>query len=355
MNYIQNMSSNKNVVYYNSNYIDVKNGGVSAWQGSRAVAEDIFLLCGTTNPTPQTGEGIIYSGNISFTDGQIYYQNVPNSLATSVYGPNYDPDTGIYNFVGSYTDIEKNTKGYIYTGRLNEIELATETNYSYPSVNKFYNIVFVHSISNGYTVGNAGNTDKGDTTAFLYKITKLKKPIEIKYPGSLTTTAYGIWYNKNNNTYTIVGGYSPDKKIPINKIYENNLILPIGKPYIVDFNPVTNTFENWTTLNLPLNIDILAHIEGISGFYGIDGVYSLSIDTINNSANLGYYAVISRDKTFGFIVTKFTEVKYEKTEPCACFKKSIGISTINSVANNNIVGLYISPQGNQSFQATILG
>ncbi len=336
--------SNQNVVYYNSNYLDVRAGGVSAWQGSRNVSEDVFLLCGTTNPSPQAGEGIIYSGNISFSDGKIYYQNVPNALYTSVYGPNYDLTTGIYNFVGSYVDQTTFTRGYIYTGRLNESELVIPKNYSYPSVNNNYNIVFVHSISNGYTVGNAGNSGSTDTFSFLYKISDLKNPIEIKYPGSLTTTSYGIWYNDYNNTYTIVGGYSPNRSIPISMIYMDGIPTPIGRPFIVDYNPASGQFENWTTLSLPLNVDALAHIEGISGFFGIDELYSLSIDTINNSANFGYYAVISRDNTFGFVVNKFTEIKYG----------SNGISTINSAANNNIVGLYISEQGNQSFQAKIL-
>ena len=114
---------------------------------------------------------------------------------------------------------------------------------------------------------------------------------------------------------------------------------------MVDYNPVNEQFENWTTLSLPLNVDALAHIEGISGFFGIDGLYSLSIDTINNSANFGYYSVISRDNTFGFVVNKFTEIKYGMN----------GISTINSTANNNVIGLYISGQENQSFQARIIG
>ncbi len=199
-------------------------------------------------------------------------------------------------------------------------------------------------LCNNYTLGNAGSTNSDDTYSFLYNVDNLKKPIEIKYPGSNTTTAYGIWYNKDNNLYTIVGGYSP-KKIPIEDIYLNGIPTPIGKSFVVDYNPVKNEFTNWTTLQLPLNVDALSHIEGISGFFQLDGIYSIAIDTINNSANFGYYATIIRDKTFGFIVTKFTEIKYN----------SDGISTINSVANNNVVGLNISTKGNQSFQAKILG
>jgi len=339
------------VIYYNSNYLNVLNGGVSAWQGSRNISPDLFLICGTTNPSPQTGQGIIYSGNIAFTNGSIYYMQVPLSEYTSVYGPNYNFDTGIYNFVGSYSDyINSNTKGFIYTGKLSTKSLETPDNYSYPDVNCFYDIVFVHSISNGYCVGNAGNVgnvgnpDQSDTFAFLYNINDLTNPIEIIFPGSNTTTAYGIWYNKLLNTYTIVGGFSPEK-IPINRIYYDGLSIPIGQSFIVDYDPVKNSFSSWTILDLPLKNTILSHIQGISGFFDYDQVYSLSIDAINNEKNKGYYATITRDSDFNFVVTKFVEVKYS----------SNGISSINSVANNSIVGINIGEKGNQSFQATILG
>lgn len=333
------------VIYYNSNYLNFRNGGISAWQGSRNIAPDIFLICGTTNPNPQEGQGVIYSGNISLTNGSIYYLNVPYSRYTSVYGPNYNPETGIYNFVGSYTSyISTNTKGFIYTGKLSEYSLKSEKNYLFPSVNINNNIVFVHSISNGYCVGNAGNTNEDTTFAFLYNIDDLSNPIKISFPNSITTTAYGIWYNKSLNTYTIVGGFSP-KKIQINRIYYNGIPIPIGQSYIVDYNPITNTFSSWTVLDLPLKNTILSHIQGISGFFDYDQVYSLSIDTINNEKNKGYYATITRDSDFNFVITKFVEVKYP----------SDGISTINSVANNNIVGLNLSKKGNQAFQATILG
>lgn len=338
------MSKNENVIYYNSDYLNVRSGGISAWQGSRAVSEDVYLLCGTTNPTPQTGEGLIYSGNLSFTNGSIYYLNVPNALYTSVYGPNYNSETGIFNFVGSYVDQTTNTKGFIYTGRLDELALANPKNYSYPKINNEYNIVFVHSVSNGFCVGNAGNTNSDDTLAFLYDIKDLSKPIPVEFPDSGTTTVYGIWFNSTSNTYTIVGGYSP-LKIPINKIYFGGLPVPFGQAFVVDYDPSKKIFINWTSLNLPLGREILSHIEGISGLFGVDGVYTLSIDTINNSRNFGYYAVIIRDPEYNFVVSKFTEIKFA----------SNGLSTINSVANNNAVGLYISSTGNKAFQAKILG
>lgn len=338
------------VLYYNTNYLEVENNGISAWQGSRAIDEDIFLLCGTTKPNPQKGIGLIYSGNISFTDGNIYYMNVPDSLYTSVYGPNYDSETGIFNFVGSFQTQSNKTKGFIYTGTLSDASLSTTSNYTYPSVNIDYDIVFVHSIINGYCVGNAGNFSKTgetinqDTIAFLYNIQDLSNPIEVSFPNSQTTTVYGIWYNKNKQTYTIVGGFSL-VRTPISRIYSNNKIIPIGQAFIVDYDPKSNIFINWTALELPVSKLVLSHIEGISGFYDLEDIYTICIDTISLGYTNGYYATIIRDSNDKFKIRKFVEVKYP-------MEKSA--STINSVANNNIVGLSISPYGNQSFQATIL-
>ena len=328
------------VKYYNSSYLSVINGGISAWQGIRYINENIFLICGTTNPTPTTGMGIIYSGNISFTDGNIFYLNVPSSTSTSVYGPDYD--NGIYNFVGSFNQNNNLniTKGFVYTGSLNNQSLNNNLNYYYPSVNNLYNIVFIHSFKNNYLVGNAGNTDNNDTLSFLYNINNLNECIEIKYPGSSTTTSYGIWYDKISNIYIIVGGYSNDE-ICINDIYKNRLPTPIGKNFIVFFDPIKNNFFNWTTLLLPLKDILLSHIEGISGYKDLNNVFSLSLDIISlNSQRLGYYAVIVPDKENIFRIEQFVNINYPE-----------GISTSNSVANNNIVGLSLN--NTIAFQAVI--
>jgi hypothetical protein len=348
------MNTIQDVIYYNSNYLPVRRNGVSAWQGSRLIDQDIFLLCGTTNPSPQTGEGIVYSGNLSFTEGKTYYVNVPYSTYTSVYGPNYDKETGICNFVGSYTNIYGNTKGFIYTGKLDEYSFYLHKNYTYPSVNQTYNIVFVHSISNGYTVGNAGNSNNSDTLSFLYNINNLDSPIQIQYPEAKTTTSYGIWYNKLANTYTIVGGYSPED-VSINDIYADGIPKPIGIPFVVDYNPSSGEFENWTRLNLPLDVKVLSHIQGISGLSvnyvsGLSDIsisredaYSICINSLNSTGYAGFYAEIRRVPNQNFQITKFIEINYGTK----------GINSINSVANNNVVGLFISPNGNESFQAHV--
>ena len=335
---------NNKIIYYNTNFFKIKNGGISTWQGIRYVDDNIFIICGTTLPSPQKGEGIIYFGNLSFTSGQIYYLNVPNSKYTSVYGPNYDSTTGLFNFVGSYTDQSTYTRGFVYTGKITVDDLNDKLNYSYLTINNFYNIVFPHSIMNNLMVGSAGNDNDSHTLSFLYDITNLKNYIEIKYPGSLTTTSYGIWYN-GHNIYTIVGGYSY-KTLNINSIYSDGKPKPIGYNFIVDYNSITQKFYNWTTIALPFDYVVESHIEGIS--FLTNDTYSLSMDILEPSTGLqiGYYAVVKRNPITNFELEKIVQINYDNN--------SNRTSSLNSVAYNNIVGIYASADEILSFQAKIM-
>ena len=348
------MTENQNntaINYFNANSLLVNTpqgneyGGISAWQGIRSLGSDIYLICGTTNPSPNTGYGLIYIGNINCQNGEIYYLNVPNSSGTSVYGPNYDIDSSIYNFVGSYTNTEQNIYGFIYQGNLNE--LTNESNFFYPAINQYYNTNFFHSFSNNLFVGNSGNKDKNDdTVSYIYDMNDLVlvKTV-IKYPNSGTTTAYGIWYN-GNDIYTIVGGYSP-KNISINKIYrEDGIIIPIGNAFIVDYNSKTNTFFNWTSISYGDNL--LTHFEGISR--NSNGTYSINVDTIDLKTSLlptGYFLTIDRNDKNEFVYNLSNSVKILYNED--------GISSSNSVVDNKVVGLYISNDNTRiSYQAEII-
>jgi len=348
------MTENQNntaINYFNANSLLVNTpqgneyGGISAWQGIRSLGSDIYLICGTTNPSPNTGYGLIYIGNINCQNGEIYYLNIPNSSGTSVYGPNYDIDNGIYTFVGSYTDIEQNIYGFVYQGNLND--LTNESNFFYPSINQYYNTTFFHSFSNNLFVGNSGNKDKNDdTVSYIYDMNDLVlvKTV-IKYPNSGTTTSYGIWYN-GNDIYTIVGGYSP-LNISINKIYrDDGIIIPIGNAFIVDYNSKTNTFFNWTSISYGDNL--LTHFEGISR--NSNGTYSINVDTIDLKTSLlptGYFLTIDRNDKNEFVYNLSNSVKILYNED--------GISSSNSVVDNKVVGLYISNDNTRiSYQAEII-
>ena len=344
-------SNNKAIInYYNTNNILVDTptgkeyGGVSAWQGIRSLGSNEYVLCGTTNPNPNTGNGLIYIGNINCIDGITYYLNVPNSLGTSVYGPDYNKETGYYTFVGSYLDYNQNNQGFLFQGTLDQLKKSN--NFIYPSVNQYYNTNFLHSNSNGLIVGNSGNTNKNnETISYIYDINNLHKvKTQIKYPNSKTTTTYGIIYNGNNN-YSIVGGYST-KSVSIDKIYTQNGIIPIDNAFIVTYNSSSNTFSNWTTIDFGNNL--VSHFEGISK--NNDGSYSINADVVDIKRSLlpiGYFLTITMDLSGKYL--------YNLSNGLQLLYDTNGFSSSNSVADNKVVGLYVGSDGTKvSYQAEII-
>jgi hypothetical protein len=338
------------IKYYNTNSILVDTptgkeyGGVSAWQGIRSLGSEQYIICGTTNPTPNTGNGLIYVGNIDCQNGSIYYLNVPESLGTSLYGPDYDKETGLYTIVGSYLDYNQDTKGFIYEGRLDELNKSLK--FIYPKINSYYNTNFLHSNSNGLIIGNSGNTGKNlETISYIYELGNSNKiKTLIQYPNSNTTTSYGIWYNGNNN-YSIVGGYS-NKNISIDKIYrKDGILIPIGNAFIVSYNCKTNKFSDWTTINFGDNL--LSHFEGISR--NKDNSYTINADVVDlNESKIpsGYFLRISKDKSGSYNYNIENAVKIEYN--------SDGLSSSNSVADNKVVGLYIGSDNTKvSYQCAI--
>lgn len=341
---ITNFYNTKNSLINTS--IGKEYGGVSAWQGIRYLGSDTYLITGTTNPNPNTGNGLIYVGNINCENGIYYNLVVPNTLGTSIYGPDYDINTGKYTFVGSCINFSLKTLGFIYTGTLDNENLKNVNNFSYPSVNNNYDINFLHSNINGLIVGNSGNKNNDEIISYIYDINNLstiKK--EIKFPKSKTTTTYGIWYN-GNFLYTLVGGYS-NKKININDIYlPNGIIRPIGNAFIVDYNEKTNQFSNWKSISYDKNGILLeTHFQGIFG--NSDGTYQLNANVLNIVDNLipqGYFLNISRNylNEFVYDIDNWIQLNYDK----------FGITSSNSVANNTVVGLFVGNE-NISYQCEI--
>jgi len=323
-------------------------GGVSAWQGIRYLGSETYLVSGTTNPDPNTGIGLIFIGDINCSNGIYFYQKVPSSIGTSVYGPDYNVETGIYTFVGSYLDYNLNIKGYVYVGNLDESSLSNPENYFYPCVNKDYKTTFLHSTSNNLVVGNSGNTNSGDTISYIYDINNLDEiKKEIKFPNSKTTTTYGIWYN-GNNSYTLVGGYSSENNFGLDSIYlKNGLINPIGNAFIVDYNSITNTFSNWTPIIYNDNGIILEnHFQGI--YCNENGIYSINANLLNLSESIfasGYFLTIGRNEKNEFVYNTNNWIKLQYD--------NIGTTSSNSTANNKVVGLYIGKE-KISYQSTII-
>lgn len=341
------------VHYYNGNSQNIQTplgkeyGGISAWQGIRYLGDDNYLLCGTTNPTPNTGNGIIYRGTIDCQDGETIILNVPESLGTSLYGPNYDIETGLYTFVGSFLNYNQQVQGFVFQGKLEDI--YSPSFFFYPSINDYYKTTFFHSYSNGLFVGNSGTKDplKLETVSYVYDFSDLSvvKSV-IQYPGASTTTSYGIWHNGASH-YTIVGGYS-DLPLFILSIYQGGQIVPIGKAFIVDYDSETNKFSNWTSIDY--KDGLLTHFQGIYG--NKDGTYSINMDVVDSEVSLlpqGYFLTMSRSKdgSFSYNSNNVVPISYQEN----------GITSSNSVANNKVVGLFVpldEDESNVSYQASVI-
>lgn len=316
------------VTYYNTKNINIPQG-VAVWQGMAQYNNEL-IICGTTLPGPTTGQGLIYFGNIDCSSSNPSYNilSVPDASYSSVYGPRYNPTTN-YTFVGSYNNpSDTNTYGFLYRGPLSGLNNAEnyvlKMNYTNPS----YLITFTHSTDGNFAVGNSGEVSGLVTNSWIYNITT-KNYTTITYPGSSTTTTYGIVQN-TDGTYTIAGGYS---------VNPNSAYLESG--FVVDMDATGTIFSRWSSFKFGF---AFTHFEGIS-ITSNSNVYTLATDSINTSnLQLGYAALITR------IEDRFIEVSTVKIDYGASISTS-GITTCNSIQNNNVVGLFSN--GAIAFQGTI--
>lgn len=346
------------VKYFNTDNINNQTGeGVFVWQGIAKYINNLLLIVGTSDPGANTGQGIIYIGDITCNGGEIVQMSVPTAQYTSVYGPRYDSTTDLFTFVGSYTlendsytlENDSNIYGFLYRGKLDKLSIANINNYilqmNYSS--SAYTTTFTHSTDGDFAVGNSGSTSEKDTFSWLYNINN-KSYTPIIYPDSKTTTTYGIVHN-NNGSYTIVGGYSTSRQIGITEIYNaNGVALPIQYAYIADFvyndNSQTITFKNWTPIQYKNNY--LTHIEGISSTNN-PNVYTLAADVIGiNNKNTGFFLTLERQFNT-FKSSNWTPIDYGSSI------NEKGLTTSNSVVDNKIVGLFVSSTTTEAFQAII--
>ena len=197
--------------------------------------------------------------------GASYAVTVPGAASTSVYGPN-DLGGGVLQLVGSYRNGSDTVQGFLFEGTT--ADLSQNSDYrmiDYPNAQ----FTYVHSTMGGLAVGNAdgpeANLPIGTGHAFLYDIAQSSFVTDIVYPGSTSTTAYGIWYN-GGSSYTICGGYSTLA----------GSAGTVGSGYLVDYNSATGQFSHWASFDYPSGLasqDFVTHFEGISSTE--EGVYTL--------------------------------------------------------------------------------
>ncbi len=319
------------VSYYNA--LSVPTQPVSGWQGIRnSDVSGVYLMAGTSD-----ANGLLYEGPISGVGGRSYSVNFPGAASTSVYGPDNLGGAQV-RLVGSYKNGDGTVHGFLFEGTTADLSQSGDyRTIDYPGATYTY----VHSTMGELAVGNAdgpeGNAPIGTGHAFLYDVAGSTILTTIVYPGSTTTTAYGIWYN-GGTSYTIAGGYS-------------DILSPsrtIGNGYLVDYDSASGQFTNWTSFDYPNGVvgqDYIAHFQGISGYE--QGVYTLSADSVqsgSSSPGQGSWVTVRRnpDGTFGPAV--WVDLNYPGVQ---------GLVFNDAVAGNQIVGIVIGDTGEFSYQATI--
>jgi len=283
---------------------------IAFWQGIKTI-NGIQIICGTTS----TGAGVMgtlvtSSGVVCILSGGVttyYYLNFPitNIATTSLYGPNYNQSTQLYSFVGCYTlNGTKGNVGFYFIGTIADLTNNNPACFYKITTLKSSYYTFGHSIMNGMLIYNTNKKKTiftiitGLVKAYLYNTTT-NASIEIKYPGSITTTAYGMWYN--GSSYVIVGGFTTNinyefKQIGtyINSKGQNGYVKLVAAGFIVNcsYNIQTASFEfsNWMQITYPNmnkgNIKesnvLLTHIQGISinNNWSSENVYSLAAASI---------------------------------------------------------------------------
>ncbi|WP_422929226.1 beta strand repeat-containing protein [Singulisphaera sp. PoT] len=323
------------VQYFNASSVSMQ--PVSAWQGIRENpnASGQYLIVGTSG-----NNGLLYEGPISGVGGTSFSVNVPNANSTSVYGPNVVKD-GLIQLVGSYKDGNDKVNGFLFQGTTSDLSNpGAYRTIDYPGAKYTY----VHSTMGGLAVGNAdgpeGNAPLGTGHAFLYDVNQDKILTDIVYPGSTTTTAYGIWQNDTpgGTSYTICGGYSaPGDKAD-----------GLAHGYLVDYDSATGKFSNWASFQYPNGAagkDFISHFEGISGDQ--KGVYTLNADSLllgSNGGVQGSFVTVRRNTDGSFGPSTWVDLNYPGID---------GAFSSNSVAGNQVVGVVAGNGGVFSAQASI--
>jgi subtilase-type serine protease len=245
----------------------------------------------------------------------------PRSAKTSVYGPAIT-QTG-YRVVGSYQKKgQTNADGFVYDSTTKKyLTLDAPPNLCAP---KSCNYTIVHSNYGNSTYKAVGNYDavKSESTlsssdtypasghAFIYDSATAKFST-LEFPGSVSSTAYGIWMNGNG--VAIAGGYT-DKKGT--HAYVRNLA---GTKMLV---------YDWPK-------SILTHFEGITGAggpgnYNVVGDY---FDLKNKTLEYGFFLPI-RNWTAGTATV-------------------IGPVSANSVYRRTAIGVYVGAGLENGYITTI--
>lgn len=249
---MKKMTEHRNLAFYTSSYVTV-------WQGIENICNNNnnnnYAIVGTKGST-----GIFYIGPIDASATSQYVISVPKATYVSAYSSNNLCD-GKHIIVGSFRIKQPSVKtfGFIFIGRPDQLSDPT----LYQTVEPKNLLIYLHSVKGKYIVGNADKIS-GYNYSFLYNI-KTQNELKIKYPGSKTTTSYGIT-RISKNIYTICGGYSNIKittKDIINASQDGDADIFPRKAFLVNFDSTTQQFSGWKSFEYPTP-KLTTHFEGIS-------------------------------------------------------------------------------------------
>ncbi len=347
-NVIGNFNPVSGVTYGDtSNAADFTVQPVSAWRGIRnyAADPDAFLICGSADDN-----GLLYVGPL-FGGGTSYLANFPGASteSTSVYGPdNLEGDR--LRLVGSYkrNNSTEFNFGFIWEGTLAQLPSGgTWREIAYPGATYQYTHSTMGKLAVGNADGPAGDLPIGPGIAYIYDVDTEQFVDTIEFPGSKSNTAYGIWKN-SEVSYTICGGFSP---LVTNNLQTPGIPLEQGKAFLVDYNPETKEFSNWTAFdypNGPVGVDFITHFEGISSQE--PGVYTLNADSVEagttNPAQ-GSWVNVVRNADTTLSQQDWVDLNYTDNNVVAA-----GVTSSNSVYGNQVVGLVIN-DASFSYQASV--
>jgi len=316
---------------------------VSGWQGLRAAsARDTFLFAGTSGTS-----GLLYVGPITAVGGTGNPFTYPSAVQTTAYGPDL-LDAGTVRVVGSYVnDGSASRSGFLYQGAIGD--LATAANYRTirPASNPQF--TYARSTMGGLVVGNydsstVNGVPVGAGKAFLYDVASNAFLDDIVFPGAVSNTAYGIWFN-GGTSYTICGGYALD---PVNNLASDaDQNRSLGRAFLVDYDAATKTFGNWKSFTYPsgdADQEFLTHFQGISGVE--EGVYTLAAASTQvgvSTSVIGSLVTVRRGTNGAFGGAEWQDIAYP----------GAGASLVTSVFGDAVTGSAVGSAGAIPFQATV--
>ena len=324
---------------------------VEGWQGlTTAGTAGQYIFTGSTRNPADSSEsaGLVYVGPISGEGGDGYAMTMPDQGTAVTSGTtSYSADLlggGEMRIVGTYTNSgASNQLGFLFTGSVDDVaDPAAYAPLPMPA-GASWNVP--HSTSGGLVVGNydsstANGLPAGGGRAYVYDAVGGRFLVpSMVYPGSVSNTAYGIWWN-GGTSYTICGGYANS---PVNNLLEPHR--PLSRALLVDFDSATQTFSNWKSFSYGPSTGAVAsitHFEGISGVEA--GSYTLAATAlVGDDAVAGFVRVYRNpDGSFG-------EMQWTDLEPPVIDGAAFG----DSVYGDAVVG--IAPVGStmNAYQATV--